>query len=113
VRLGGRDAPGRAPVQDFRRPGLPPLLRPAGHALLRQPGLPPDGEILRNLGKLAGIPAVLAQGVLDTSNIVGTPWLLHHGWPGSELVMLDNVGHSTQNAPMQDVLVGATDRFAR
>ncbi|SFW81780.1 prolyl aminopeptidase [Amycolatopsis australiensis] len=73
----------------------------------------PDGEILRNLGKLGGIPAVLAQGVLDTSNIVGTPWLLHHAWPGSELVMLDDIGHSTQDAPMQDVLVGATDRFAR
>lgn len=73
----------------------------------------PDGEILRRIGELAGIPGVLAQGVLDTSNIVGTPWLLHHGWPGSELVLLGDVGHSTQNAPMQDVLVGATDRFAR
>ncbi|GAB3167981.1 prolyl aminopeptidase [Amycolatopsis stemonae] len=73
----------------------------------------PDGEILRNLGKLAGVPAVLAQGILDTSNIVGTPWLMHHAWPGSELVLLENIGHSTQDAPMQDVLVGATDRFAR
>ncbi|MEU0790235.1 prolyl aminopeptidase [Amycolatopsis sp. NPDC005961] len=73
----------------------------------------PDGEILRSLGKLAGIPAVLAQGVLDTSNMVGTPWLMHHAWPGSELVLLENIGHSTQDAPMQDVLVGATDRFAR
>ncbi|MFF4592053.1 prolyl aminopeptidase [Amycolatopsis sp. NPDC001319] len=72
-----------------------------------------DGVILREAAKLAGIPAVLAQGVLDTSNIVGTPWLLHHAWPGSELVMLDDVGHTISAASMQDVLVGATDRFAR
>ena len=71
-----------------------------------------DGEILRQVGKLAGIPAVLAQGVLDTSNLVGTPWLLHHAWPGSELVMLDDVGHTVSAASMQEVLIGATDRFA-
>ena len=71
-----------------------------------------DGAILRDAGKLAGIPAVLAQGVLDTSNLVGTPWLLHQAWPGSELVMLDDVGHSTSAPTMQEVLVDATDRFA-
>ena len=71
-----------------------------------------DGAILRDAGKLAGIPAVLAQGVLDTSNLVGTPWLLQQAWPGSELVMIEDVGHSTSAPTMQEVLVGATDRFA-
>jgi proline iminopeptidase len=72
----------------------------------------PDGEILREAGKLAGIPAVLVQGVLDTNNLVGTPWLLHHAWPGSELVMLADVGHTTSAGSMREALVGATDRFA-
>jgi len=71
-----------------------------------------DGVILRDAGKLAGIPAVLAQGVLDTSNLVGTPWLLQQAWPGSELVMIEDVGHTTSALSMQEVLVGATDRFA-
>nr|WP_233226185.1 hypothetical protein [Amycolatopsis sp. CA-126428] len=55
---------------------------------------------------------MLAQGVLDTNNLVGTPWLLHHAWPGSELVLLDDVGHTVSAASMQEVLIGATDRFA-
>jgi proline iminopeptidase len=71
-----------------------------------------DGVILRDAGKLSGIPAVLAQGVLDTANLLGTPWLLHQAWPGSELVLIGDVGHSSSAPPMRDVLVGATDRFA-
>ena len=71
-----------------------------------------DGAILRDAGKLAGIPAVYAQGTLDLSNLSGVPWLLHSAHPGSELIMIDEVGHSTSDLAMQEALVGATDRFA-
>jgi proline iminopeptidase len=93
--------PGVPPHDDFEDPAYRLCFaRLVTHYFSNRAFLP-DGEILHNLGKLAGIPAVLAQGVLDTNNLVGTPWLLHHGWPGSELVMLENIGHSTSDAPMR------------
>ncbi|WP_033287570.1 prolyl aminopeptidase [Amycolatopsis jejuensis] len=73
----------------------------------------PDGGILREAHRLAGIPAVLAQGLLDLSSLVGTPWLLDAALPDAELVLVDGVGHTTTASSMEDVLVGATDRFAR
>lgn len=69
-----------------------------------------DGQLLRDAGRLAGIPGVLVQGSLDLGNLVGTPWLLHAAWPGSELVMVDDAGHDTGD-PMAAALVAATDRF--
>ncbi|MGC7098514.1 prolyl aminopeptidase [Amycolatopsis lurida] len=70
-----------------------------------------EGEVLRDAGKLAGIPGVIVQGVLDLSNLVGTPWELAAAWPGAELVLVDNTGHN--NSPGLDAArVAALDRFA-
>lgn len=67
-----------------------------------------DGELIRD----PGVPGVIVQGVLDLGNLVGTPWLLHHAWPDSDLVLVDDVGHDN-GAPMIRALVDATDRFRR
>jgi proline iminopeptidase len=71
-----------------------------------------DGAVLRDAAKLAGIPAVLAQGQLDLSSLTGTPWLLERAYPDAELVLVGGTGHTTSTEAMQNVLVGATDRFA-
>ncbi|WP_020659389.1 prolyl aminopeptidase [Amycolatopsis benzoatilytica] len=71
-----------------------------------------DGSILRDAGRLAGIPAVLVQGVLDLSSLVGTPWLLERALPDAELVLVGGAGHTTAVAAMEDALIAATDRFA-
>lgn len=70
-----------------------------------------EGAVLRDAGRLAGIPGVLVQGTLDLGNLLGTPWLLHAAWPGSELVLIEDAGHGASDAAMVDALVGATDRF--
>ncbi|HEX4723244.1 MAG TPA: prolyl aminopeptidase [Pseudonocardiaceae bacterium] len=70
-----------------------------------------EGVVLREAGKLAGIPGVLVQGVLDLNNLVGTPWELARAWPDSELILLHEAGHETQSSGMVDALVAATDRF--
>ncbi len=69
-----------------------------------------EGEVLAGAGRLAGIPGVLVQGGLDLGNLIGTPWLLHAAYPGSELVIVDDAGHDSSD-PMADALVRATDRF--
>ncbi|MBN6033799.1 prolyl aminopeptidase [Amycolatopsis sp. 195334CR] len=70
-----------------------------------------EGELLRDAGKLAGIPGVIVQGVLDLSNLVGTPWELAAAWPGAELVLVDDTGHNN-SLGLDAARVAALDRFA-
>jgi proline iminopeptidase len=68
----------------------------------------PDGQLLREVGRLAGIPAVLITGRRDVSGPVDIAWNLHRAWPGSELVVIEDGGHGT--GAMEHVL-GAVARF--
>ncbi len=70
-----------------------------------------DGAVIRDAHRLGGIPGVLIEGTLDFGNLVGTPWLLAAAWPGSELIMIDEAGHSFSDGTMPEALVAATDRF--
>lgn len=70
-----------------------------------------EGQLLRDVERLHGIPAVLIHGRYDVSSPLGTAWALHRAWPGSELVVLDDTGHG--GASMTAAIVAATDRFAR
>ena len=42
-----------------------------------------EGALLRDAGRLAGIPGVLIHGRLDLGSPVGTAWELAQAWPGS------------------------------
>jgi proline iminopeptidase len=70
-----------------------------------------DMNLVEEAGKLAGIPGVLVQGTLDPGNLLGTVWRLQHNWPGCELIMIDEAGHSNSNR-MTEELIAALDRFA-
>lgn len=71
-----------------------------------------DGIVLRNAGRLAGIPGAIVQGSLGSGKALGTPWELVHAWPGSELVLVAQAGHGASHPSMPEALVAATDRFA-
>jgi proline iminopeptidase len=71
-----------------------------------------EGAVLRDAGRLAGIPTVLVQGSLDLGNLIGTPWELASAIPGSELIIVDDGGHGTADPGTVDALIRATDRFA-
>lgn len=71
-----------------------------------------EGVVLCEARKLAGIPGVIVQGSLDLGNLIGTPWELAHAWPGAELVLIDDTGHSGSHT-MSDVIADWTDRFAQ
>ncbi|MER5384100.1 prolyl aminopeptidase [Streptomyces sp. NPDC002688] len=71
-----------------------------------------EGVVIRDAPLLKGIPGTLVQGSLDFGNLLGTVWRLHHRWPGSELTVVDDVGHTTGAAGVVDALVAATDKYA-
>jgi len=71
-----------------------------------------DGSLLRGAGALAAIPGVLIQGRFDFQSPLGSAWALHHAWPGSELIVIDEAGHSPGTAAVRSALIAATDGFA-
>ncbi len=70
-------------------------------------------QILRDAGRLAGIPGVIVQGRYDVVCPMQSAWDLHHAWPGAELQIIPDAGHSALEAGIIDALVRATDNMAR
>jgi proline iminopeptidase len=70
-----------------------------------------DGALLRDVESLTGIPAVLIHGRLDLSSPLDVPWMLAESWDGSELVVIDDAGHTGGSSTIA-ALIAATDGFA-
>jgi proline iminopeptidase len=68
-------------------------------------------QLLRNAGRLAGIPGVLLHGRYDVSSPLDTAWALHKAWPDSKLIVIGDAGHG--GIGLIQAVVAATDRFAR
>lgn len=71
-----------------------------------------EGAVIRDAGRLAGIPGVLIHGRLDLSCPVTTAWELAQAWPGAELLVDDHSGHRASDVKRAWKLA-ALDRFAR
>ncbi|MGM1058903.1 prolyl aminopeptidase [Saccharothrix sp. Mg75] len=70
-----------------------------------------EGQLLRDAGRLAGIPGVIVQGRYDVATPATSAWDLHKAWPGSELVVVPDAGHAFDEPGTLRALVNATDRF--
>ncbi|MER7047248.1 prolyl aminopeptidase [Streptomyces jumonjinensis] len=70
-----------------------------------------EGALVRDAGRLAGIPGVLVHGRLDMSGPLGTAWELTRAWPDAELYVVESGGHLSTEESLGHVL-GALDRFA-
>jgi proline iminopeptidase len=66
-----------------------------------------EGQLLREAGRLAGIPTVIVQGRHDVICPPVTAFRLHRALPGSRLVMVEDAGHSGGAPPMRRALVEA------
>ncbi|HEU0028556.1 MAG TPA: prolyl aminopeptidase [Ktedonobacterales bacterium] len=71
-----------------------------------------DGSLLRNVNALADLPGVLINGRFDLQAPLANAWELHRVWPRTELVVVDNAGHSADNLGITREIIRATDRFA-
>ena len=70
-----------------------------------------EGVLLREAGRLHGIPGVLIHGRQDMGSPIGTAWELAQAWPDAQLVVVADSGH-TGSATMRDEILAATERFA-
>ncbi|GAA3225932.1 prolyl aminopeptidase [Pseudonocardia petroleophila] len=52
-----------------------------------------EGVLIRDAGRLAGIPGVLVHGRLDMGGPPVTAWELARAWPGAELHLVEEAGH--------------------
>jgi proline iminopeptidase len=71
-----------------------------------------DDQLLRDVGRVADIPAVLVNGRLDISSPPDFAWKLGRAWPAAELVLIENAGHGAGARETVDAIVAATTRFA-
>ncbi|WP_327068657.1 prolyl aminopeptidase [Kitasatospora sp. NBC_01302] len=71
-----------------------------------------EGQLVRDAHRLAGIPGVLVQGRLDLGCPLKAPWELAKAWPGAELTVIDDSGH-TGSDTMTEVVMAAVARFAK
>jgi proline iminopeptidase len=71
-----------------------------------------DGVLLRNVGRLSGIPGVLVNGRFDLQARVGNAWTLARTWPDAKLVVVDGEGHAGNAPGITRELIRATNGFA-
>jgi proline iminopeptidase len=72
-----------------------------------------EGQLLQNTDALQHVPAVIVQGRYDLCTPPATAWDLHRAWPGADLQLVNDAGHSLDEPGMVHRIVEATDRFAR
>ena len=71
-----------------------------------------EGELLRNVDALAGIPGIIVQGRHDICTPPGAAWALKKAWPEADLWIVPDAGHSAGEPGIVDGLVRATDKLA-
>ena len=104
--------PSEAVVEHFGNPFTAlSLARIECHYFVHDSFLGPE-QILRDAGRLKGIPGVIVHGRYDVVCPVENAWQLHQAWPESELKIIPDAGHSASEPGTVDALVQATIDFA-
>ncbi|MET8797904.1 prolyl aminopeptidase [Nocardia sp. NPDC004568] len=78
----------------------------------RHGGFLDEAQLLRDIGAITHIPAVIVQGRHDIVCPAVSAWDLHRAWPGSRLHIVDDAAHSAAEPGITHHLVEATDTFA-
>jgi proline iminopeptidase len=88
------------------------LARIESHYFVNHAFFEPD-QLLRDAGRLAGIPGLIVPGRYDLICPMRSAWDLHLAWPSAGLEVVPDAGHSAFDPGIRRALVAATDRFAR
>ncbi|MEE4200529.1 prolyl aminopeptidase [Erythrobacter sp.] len=71
-----------------------------------------EGQLLRDMDKIAHIPTIIVQGRHDICTPPGAAWAVKKAHRKAELWMIHDAGHSAGEPGIIDGLVRATDHFA-
>ncbi|TRW17706.1 prolyl aminopeptidase [Glacieibacterium frigidum] len=71
-----------------------------------------EGQLLRDAGRLHGIPGVIVHGRYDMPCPARFAWALHKAWPEAEFHLIEGAGHAYSEPGILDRLIRATDRFS-
>ncbi len=72
-----------------------------------------EGQLLRDAGRLRGIPGCIVQGRYDVCTPARTAWEFHRVWDEAEFHLVPDAGHAFNEPGILDRLIRATDSFAR
>lgn len=72
-----------------------------------------DGQLLRDIDRIAHLPGVIVQGRYDVVCPMRSAWDLHRAWPAAQLHIVDDAGHASFEPGIRHHLIEATDAFAR
>ncbi|MBV7705388.1 prolyl aminopeptidase [Nocardia sp. 852002-20019_SCH5090214] len=70
-----------------------------------------ENQLLRDIDRIAHIPAVIVQGRHDIVCPAVSAWDLHRAWPGSRLHLVADAGHAAAEPGTTHHLIEATDEF--
>ena len=74
-------------------------------------GFMAEDQLVRDVGRIAHLPAVIVQGRYDVICPPLSAYRLHQAWPGSVLNMIPDAGHGALETGISRALVGATEQF--
>ena len=70
-----------------------------------------EDQLIRNVGKIQHLPAVIVQGRYDVVCPPLSAYRLHQAWPEAVFKMIPDAGHSAFEPGISQALVAATDQF--
>lgn len=73
--------------------------------------LAPD-ELVRNAGRLRGIPGVLIQGRYDLLCPPAAAYAIHEAWPDLKLQFIEDAGHAISERGVMDAMRAAINELA-
>ncbi|NBV16628.1 prolyl aminopeptidase [Janthinobacterium sp.] len=70
-----------------------------------------EDQLIRNMDRIAHLPAVIVQGRYDAICPPLSAYRLQQAWPGAQLDMIPDAGHGALEHGIASALVRATERF--
>jgi proline iminopeptidase len=104
--------PSPSTIEHFTSPEVAVAVARIENHYMANHGWLEDGQLLREAGKLRGIPGVIVQGRHDSCTPPVAAWKLKESWPAVELNIIPDGGHLFSEPGVLDGLIRATDRFA-